>query len=238
MNRLESILTARVAPASVSRRRFLQGATGLAAGGAAPALWAQRQPDTVHEIKGVVRVNGERINDKAVIKAGDTVMTGSDGKVVFVVGGDAFFLRERSELRIDKSPMGDYVVSGLRMLTGAVGAVFGKRTGTQVTIATPTVTAGIRGTGCYMESRGEGTYFCTCYGAIELTGMKDTSQKELIAASHHRPKFVLNEPRDGRWIVDAKVDNSHEDWEMDMLEKCVGRRAPWFTGLPNPYKDN
>ena len=238
MHRIESILSTGTAPALVSRRRFLQGAAGLTAAAAAPALWAQRQPDSVHEIKGVVRVNGERINDKGIIKTGDTVMTGSDGKVVFVIGGDAIFLRERSELRIDKSPMGDYIVSGLRMLTGAVGAVFGKRAGAQVTIATPTVTAGIRGTGCYMESRGEGTYFCTCYGAIELTGMKDASQKQLIAASHHRPKYVLNEPRDGQWIVDAKVENSHEDWEMDMLEKCVGRRAPWFSGLPNPYKDN
>ena len=229
MNRLESILTAGIGPALVSRRRFLQGATGLAAGGAAPAIWAQRQPDSIHDLKGAVRVNGELINSRAVIKAGDTVMTGSDGKVAFVIGSDAFFLRERSELHIDKSLLGDYVVSGLRMLTGAVGAVFGKRAGAQVTIATRTVTAGIRGTGCYMESRGEGTFFCTCYGAIELTGLKDPSQKEFVAASRHNPKFVLNEPRDGRWIVDAKVENSHEDWEMDMLEKCVGRRAPWYT---------
>jgi hypothetical protein len=229
MKRLESILTAGIAPAVVSRRRFLQGATGLAAGGAAPAIWAQRQPNSIHEIKGAVRVNGELINSRAVIKAGDTVMTGSDGKVAFVIGCDAFFLRERSELRIEKSALGDYVVSGLRMLTGAVGAVFGKRAGAQVSIATPTVTAGIRGTGCYMESRGEGTFFCTCYGAIELTGLKDPSQKELISASRHNPKFVLNEPRDGRWIVDARVESSHEDWEMDMLEKCVGRRAPWYT---------
>ena len=238
MSHIKTILASRTSPALASRRRFLQGAAGLAAGSGASAAWAQRQPNSIHEIKGVVRVNGERINDKSTIKAGDTVTTGSDGKLVFVIGSDAFFLRERSELRIDKSPMGDFIVSGLRMLTGAVGAVFGKRSGTQVSIATPTVTAGIRGTGCYMESRGEGTYFCTCYGAIELTGMKDNSQKQLIAAAHHRPKYVLNEPRDGQWIVDAKVENSHEDWEMDMLEKCVGRRAPWFSGQPNPYKDN
>jgi hypothetical protein len=215
MKHLESMLTARSAPAVITRRGFLQGAAGITAGLTAgahmPAAWAQKPPDSIHEIKGVVRVNGERINDKAVIKTGDTIITGSDGKVVFVVGGDAFFLRERSELRLEKSPMGDFFVSSLRMLTGAVGAVFGKRSGTQVTIATPTVTAGIRGTGCYMESRGEGTYFCTCYGAIELTGAKDPSQKELISAARHRPKYVLNEPRDGNWIVDAKVENSHEE---------------------------
>ena len=240
MNHLPLILSSRNAPALIARRGFMTSAAGLAGAAAMPALmqpaWAQRQPDSIHDISGVVRVNGERINDRAVIKTGDLVTTGSDGKVVFVIGADAFFLRERSELRIEKSPMGDFTVSALRMLTGAVGAVFGKRQGTQVAINTPTVTAGIRGTGCYMESRGEGTYFCTCYGAIELTGMKDATQKQMNTASRHAPKIVLSEPRDGQWIVDAKVDNTHTDAEMDILEKCVGRRAPWFTGAPNPYQ--
>ena len=229
--------SARWPPAGMARRDLLRGAAGLAGGLAWSPARAQAPP-SVHDITGMVRVNGERVDGRAVIRAGDTVLTGSDGKIVFVVGGDAFFLRERSELRIEKSTLGDFTVTALRMLTGAVGAVFAKRQGAQVAIATPTVTAGIRGTGCYMESRGEGTYFCTCYGAIELTGMKDPTQTELIAAARHRPKFVLNEARDGRWIVDAKVDNTHTDAEMDMLEKCVNRRAPWFTGQANPYKDN
>lgn len=232
MNRLESILNARIAPAiltRVTRRDFLQGGAGLTAATMAPSLWAQRPVESIHDLKGAVRVNGELINDKAVIKTGDVITTGSDGKVVFAVGGDAFFMRERSELHIEKSMSGIFAISALRMLTGAVGMVFGKRSGSQVTVSTPTVTAGIRGTGCYMETRGEATYFCTCYGAIELTGMKDATQTELIDASHHRPKLVYSEPRDGQWIVDAKVDNTHTDGEMDMLEKCVGRRAPWFT---------
>ena len=241
MNRLESILIARTAPAiitRVTRRDFLHSAAAIAAGAAglaAQPLWAQAPVESIHDLKGAVLVNGERINGRAVIRSGDTVQTGSDGRVTFVVGGDAFFLRERSELRIEKSPMGDFSISALRMITGAVGMVFGKRSASQVAITTPTVTAGIRGTGCYMETRGDATYFCTCYGAIELTGVQDTSQKALIAASHHQPKLVYREPRDGQWIADAKVDNTHTDAEMDMLEKCVGRRAPWFTGGPNPY---
>ncbi len=233
---IETILSTRVAPAIVRRRGFLQGVAGVVAGAAAPALWAQRQTRSIRQLSGLVRVNGERVNDRAVIRTGDLVTTGSDGKVVFVVGSDAFFLREGSGLQIEKSPMGDFTVSALRMLTGAVGAVFGKRSGSQVAIATPTVTAGIRGTGCYMQSQGEGTYFCTCYGTIELTGMKDqATQKALIAASHHQPKMVLNEPRDGQWIVDADVGVTHTDAEMDMLERAVGRRAPWFSGAANPY---
>lgn len=236
MTRINAILISRQPPAMLPRRAFLQGMAGIAAGAAAPALWAQRQTRSIRQLSGLVRVNGERVNDRAVIRTGDVVTTGTDGKVVFVIGGDAFFLREGSELQIDKSPMGDFTVSALRMITGAVGAVFGKRSGSQVAIATPTVTAGIRGTGCYMQTQGEGTYFCTCYGAIELTGMRDqTTQKALVAASHHQPKLVLNEPRDGQWIVDANVGETHTDAEMDMLERTVGRRAPWFSGGPNPY---
>lgn len=236
MTRIDAILSSRQPPALLHRRRFLQGVAGVAAVGAAPVLWAQRQPRSIRQLSGLVRVNGERVNDRAVIRAGDVVTTGTNGKVVFVIGSDAFFLRERSELQIDKSPMGEFTVTALRMLTGAVGAVFGKRSGTQVAIATPTVTAGIRGTGCYMQSQGDGTYFCTCYGAIELTGMRDqTTQKALISASHHQPKLVLNEPRDGQWIVDAAVGVTHTDAEMDMLERTVGRRAPWYSGGANPY---
>lgn len=236
MKQLEDVIATHRAPAILSRRGFLQVGAGLGGALALPPLWAQKPVESIHDISGVVRVNGERINDKAVIRTGDVVTTGSDGKVVFVVGADAFFLRERSELRIEKSPMGDFAVSALRMLTGAVGMVFGKRSTAQVVVTTPTVTAGIRGTGCYMETRGEGTYFCTCYGAIELTHNKESTQTELVAASHHKPKFVLTEPRDGRWITDANVDNTHADWEMDMLEKCVGRRAPWIDSGNNPYK--
>ena len=236
MTRIDALLSNRQPPVFLQRRRFLQGVAGVAAAGAAPALWAQRQPRSIRQLSGLVRVNGERVNDRAVIKTGDLVTTGSDGKVVFVVGSDAFFLREGSGLQIEKSPMGDFTVSALRMLTGAVGAVFGKRSGSQVAIATPTVTAGIRGTGCYMQTQDTGTYFCTCYGAIELTGMRDqATQKALVAASHHQPKLVLNEPRDGQWIVDANVGETHTDAEMDMLERTVGRRAPWFSGGPNPY---
>ena len=239
MKHILDILGSARAPAVLTRRSFLAGTAGLAGAGLAVPSWAQpARVESIHDIRGVVRVNGERINNRAEIRTGDIVTTGSDGRVTFVVGNDAFFLRERSELRIERSEMGAFAVSALRMLSGAVGMVFGKRQASQVTIATPTVTAGIRGTGCYMETRGEGTYFCTCYGAIDLTDNKDATRSELIRASHHSPKMVLNEPRDGQWIVNSGVDNTHTDEEMDILEKCVGRRAPWFTGGLNPYQTN
>ena len=41
-----------------------------------------------------------------------------------------------------------------------------------------------------------------------------------------RQRHVLHQPRDGALILPAAME-THTDAEMDMLEKCVGRRAPW-----------
>ena len=85
LNRLPRILVAKQAPAILTRRGFLAGAAGLAGAavwqGGSSQAWGQRQPDTIHDISGTVRVNGERINSRAVIKAGDLVTTGPDGKI-------------------------------------------------------------------------------------------------------------------------------------------------------------
>ena len=50
------------------------------------------------------------------------------------------------------------------MLTGGLLAVWkGNRQ-----IETSVATAGIRGTGCYIEVEKRRTYFCLCYGAVVL----------------------------------------------------------------------
>jgi hypothetical protein len=44
-------------------------------------------------------------------------------------------------------------------------------------------TAGIRGTGIYTETRGDGTYFCTCWGAVDLAATDDASDRQLVESS-------------------------------------------------------
>jgi FecR protein len=232
-SRLSAILLARSAPAIITRRGFVLGGAALAAGLAAPPLWAQRNAPAVRSLSGLVRVNGERASNTAPIGAGDTVSTGPDGRISFVVGGDAFFLRENSELKIEASSAGRNIVNSLRMLTGALGSVFAKRRGGQVLLQTPTVTAGIRGTGCYTEVRDEGVYFCTCFGAIELTSAAG-GQRELVVASHHDARMVMRDAGSGSSIIPSSVGR-HTDVEMDNLEKLVGRRAPWI-GTPDENK--
>ncbi len=180
----------------------------------------------IHYLRGLVRVNGERItSERAVIRPGDTLMTGSDGQLWFAVGQDAFFLRQRTELVLQPSANQISIVGALRLVTGAVGAAFGKRSADRVQISTSTATIGIRGTGTYMETRGEGLYFCTCHGEVELTSVR-TGESAIVAATQHSPRFCPNEPVEGKWIMPAPFE-THTDDEMDALEKCVGRRAPW-----------
>ncbi len=182
--------------------------------------------DGIHYLRGLVRVNGERItSEKAVIRPGDTLTTGSDGQIWLAIGADAIFLRQRTELVIQPNAVRSSVIGALRLVTGAVGAVFGKRSSEQVRILTATATIGIRGTGTYMETRGEGLYFCTCHGQVELTSVR-TGASAIVAATQHAPRLCPNEPVDGQWIMDAPFE-THTDDEMDGLEKCVGRRAPW-----------
>jgi hypothetical protein len=219
--------------ATLSRRRFLAGSAAALATTAAGVwlpLGAEAAESSIHELRGDVLVNGRRIDRNATVRAGDSVVTTSSGYVVFVVGSDAFMLRERSEVRLEPASGQAALIAGLRLLTGAIGAVFGRRPAGRVNIVAATVTAGIRGTGVYLETRGEGTYFCSCYGTVDLQANANTSDRETIEASrHNNPRMILNQPRDGQLFVPAPFQ-THTDAEMDMLEKCVGRRAPWAQG--------
>ena len=210
-------------PYLFNRRNFLLGTAGLFL--ALPTR-AQRV-DSIHDLRGDVRVNGRRIDRDAVIRPGDEIITTANGYLVFVLGQDAFMLRERSELRLEPSPGQPLLVQGLRLVTGALGAVFGRRPGAGARIHAPTVTAGIRGTGCYLETRGDGTYFCTCYGTIELAANANERDRETSTTTrHNNPRLVLSQPRDGQLFLPAPFE-THTDEEMDMLEKCVNRRSPW-----------
>ena len=215
----------------LDRRGFLAGSAAALATTTA-GLWlpltAWAAESSIHDLRGEVLVNGKPIDKNAVIRAGDTVVTTSNGYVVFVVGKDAFMLRERGEIRLEPGASDGLLVTGLRLVTGALGAVFGKRQAGRVNIVAATVTAGIRGTGVYLETRGEGTYFCSCFGTVDLQANANPNDREsIVATRHNNPRMILNQPKDGQLFAPAPFQ-THTDAEMDMLEKCVGRRAPWI----------
>jgi hypothetical protein len=210
----------------MEKRTFLSGTAALAAGTLLPLPARAQGAARIDTLRGEVRVNGRRIGADAVIRAGDRIATGADGFVAFVLGRDAFMLRSRGELHIDPGSE-SFLVTGLRLLTGALGAVFGRRTGAGVKIFAPTVTAGIRGTGCYVEARGDSTYFCTCYGTIDMASSANPRERITATCRHHdAPSLFLSRARDGALILPAAMA-THSDEEMERLAHAAGLRTAW-----------
>jgi hypothetical protein len=214
--------------AALRRRGFLTGSAALAALALLPLSAGAQSEARIHSLAGDVRVNGRRIDARGRIGPGDVVTTVADGYVLFSIGADAFLVKPGSELRLEPSPE-PLLVTGLRLLTGALGAVFGPRKTGNVRIVTPTVTAGIRGTGCYVEARGESTYFCTCYGTIAMASTVNPRERVTATTTHHNaPQLFLRKPRNGSVIAPTGME-THTDADLETLEQAVGRRAPWAT---------
>ena len=201
----------------------------LAAGAVAGALLTFPQLAFGGKLLGVaseVYVNGKRAYRGATIRPGDVVKTGGRSEAVFVVGKDAFMLRERSEMRLLASDSGiSSVAAGLRVFTGALLSVFGSG---ERKLLTSTATAGIRGTGVYVEVSSELTYFCTCYGAVELADSSGSETRQ-VRAIHHEAHLVHAEPQVGS-VFEAATMRNHYDEELRLLENLVGREPPFMPG--------
>lgn len=210
------------------RRRFLRqtaallpaaGLTGLIAEALARGNDPQQQG--IRKLSGEVRVNGQAATVGTLVKPGDTVTTGKGSEAIYVIGQDAYLQRESSSVTFAKDV--------LRIISGKLLSVFGRG---NKDINVPTATIGIRGTGCYIETEGEGskakTYFCLCYGTAEVTPTAAPAQKETITTRHHdKPHWIHNDASMPRSMVAAGVIN-HTDAELEMLEALVGRLPPFM----------
>jgi hypothetical protein len=142
---------------------------------------------------------------------------------VFVVGNTAFQMRQNSRLTVERGATLNSV-SVLRLLTGAVASVWGRGTSRQ--IVTPTLTAGIRGTGVYAEvfpQQNFRSYFCNCYGEVQMGAGTD---KTISRADYHQSFWAEPEAKDGRFLIPAKAIN-HTDEEIEYLAKLIGQRTAW-----------
>lgn len=179
---------------------------------------------SVHTHSGGVRVNGRPVDVGTLIRASDVVETDADGKLVFVVGKDAFLLRGQSRLELIAASAGQFAVGTLRLATGRLLSVFGR---TAHRVETVTATIGIRGTGLYVDSQPDRTYVCTCYGTTEIAAVGDPQSSEIIKASHHdAPRYVLASGSSGERI-EAAPFKDHTDEELELLEALVGRTTPF-----------
>lgn len=202
------------------RRSFLQGAAAFTALGGWGSAWAQSRSNIV-ELRGDALINGQRLLPQQTIQTGDTLQTGPRSTLTFVLGNAAFHVRQNSSLTLERGATLN-AVSLLRLISGAVGSVWGK--GGLRQIVTPTLTAGIRGTGVYTEVfPDQRSYFCNCYGVVEMAAGADQALSE---SSYHQSFWGEVSPKDGRMLTPAKAIN-HTDEEVEYLAKLVNQRTAW-----------
>lgn len=204
------------------RRGFLQAAAAWTAAGGLASAQAQQRSNIV-ELRGDATVNGRPLSAQQTIQTGDQVQTGPGSTLIFAVGGSAFHLRENTSIAIER---GDTLnmVSVLRLLTGAMVSVWGR--GSHRRIVTPTLTAGIRGTGVYTEVRANEnfrSYFCNCYGTVELAAGEDST---VSRAGYHQSFWAEPAPVNGRRLAYAPPIN-HTDEEVEFLARLVNQRTAW-----------
>jgi hypothetical protein len=220
------------------RRAFLLRAlaAGLLAAGGVGRAGAQvfgRRPQplpagrSVYEATGAVSVDGQAAAASTRVGARSRIETGKSAQLIFVVGTDAFLLRESSRLELEGEGV---LVNTLRLAAGALLSVFGRN---DKRFVTPTATIGIRGTGLYVESDPERSYVCTCYGDVAIGTPDDRSVTERIVSRHHdAPRYVLK-PGAAKRIQPAPFVN-HTDVELALIEALVGR-APPFSLFDEDY---
>ncbi|MBC7917622.1 MAG: FecR domain-containing protein [Rhodoferax sp.] len=197
--------------------------------GTKPAKLPEGQ--SIYSIAGDVKVNDKPASLSTSIKPGDVVQTGTNSQLIFVVNTHSMILRGDSRLVIEKPPqlpadnsVGSFLIGGLRLITGKFLSV---SRNSPMRVTTSTATIGIRGTGFYVESDPEQTYFCTCYGVTEVQATDDPQSREQVAAAHHdRPLYIVKDGGAGKNIRNAPFIN-HSDQELSLIETLVGRKVPF-----------
>ena len=143
---------------------------------------------SIYRLDGDATINGQPATLNSPIRPGDEIRTGARSRLVFAVDQDAFLLRENSQMQLEAP---NAVISTVRMLTGALLSVFGRRR-QPLRVSTTVATIGIRGTGIYVESDPEQSYICTCYGETQLQTADDPNISETIVSQQHdAPRYVL-----------------------------------------------
>jgi hypothetical protein len=215
------------------------GARGQRTFGNRPSRLPPQQ--SIYRLTGEVKVNAREADLQTRIRAGDTVETGRDAELVFVIGGNAMILRSGSRLEIappqQPTEASSLIVTGLRLLTGAVLSVSRRQ---PLRLETAVATIGIRGTGFYAESEPAETYFCTCYGEADVAASADPeSRTTVVAQAHDRPLYVIAGGAAGNNVRSAPMKN-HSNEELILIETLVGRTPPFGPssyGYPGTRSD-
>ena len=168
--------------------------------------------------KGEISVNGKRSRKGSAIGPGQTVRTGKGAEAIYVIGSNAFLQGESSEVHFGIDALTDF----MRIASGHILSVFGQG---QKRIRTAHATIGIRGTACHITFEPERTYFCLCYGEVDILLPKaGKAPVQLKAAHHDKPVYI---PSHGNGDLMPAGMQDHDDDELKLLEALVGRSPPF-----------
>ncbi|MES2282296.1 MAG: iron dicitrate transport regulator FecR [Pseudomonadota bacterium] len=204
------------------RRDTLKAAAAWVAMGGFGASMAQQRTNVVQQT-GDALLNGSRLLPGQTIQTGDQLQTGPGSSLVFVMGNASFLVRQNTMMTVERGATLS-AVSILRLVTGAVASIWNK--GGSRSIVTPTLTAGIRGTGVYTEvlpQQDSRTYFCNCYGTVDLNA---SGSKQLSQSDYHQSFWAEPASKEGPRLTPAGYLN-HTDAEQEFLAELIGQRTYW-----------
>lgn len=207
----------------LGRRRFLTSVAALPLALYLPIgnATGKKLTGVIHELQGDVFINKRVASQTSSIQAGDRISVAFGGRLVFSMGEDSYLLQEGSSLEVASKD--NAIVSGLRLLTGGLLSVFGKRD-TTTRIYTHTATIGIRGTGVYLNSQPDNLYFCTCYGKTDLH--LGHNHDEHIESTHHNAFNITGKSQRSMTMTATEVIG-HTDDDLRLLERYSGRKPPF-----------
>lgn len=203
------------------RRDVIKAAAAWMAMGGWTAASAQQRSNVV-QLTGDAMVNGARLQSGQIVQTGDKLQTGPGSSLIFTMGNSSFLVRQNTIMSVERGSTLN-TVSLLRIVSGAVASVWNK--GSDRSITTPTLTAGIRGTGIYTEvlpEQNSRTYFCNCYGTVDLYA----GSIQVASQSQYHQSF-WTQP-DGASLAPAGAIN-HSDEELEFLAQLINQRTAWQT---------
>lgn len=154
-------------------------------------------------------------------KDGSFIVKSDKEDVRFRVGTSALLLRPKTEVSFKTDGVG---IKTLQLITGGVMGVFAPGS---KTIETKTFSAGIRGTGIYLEEHEcDKDYICLCYGKADYVA-KNGKKFASIITTHHDNPLMITGKKDGDVGFAPFQANNHNDDELRTLEKMCQRTVPF-----------
>ncbi len=178
-------------------------------------------------LEGDVFVDGSAAQFGTVIRPGAVIETGGSSLCDVVFG-------EKNVIRIYENTITelDMYTGRAELKKGSLGAVLYRLTsfispdGAKFQVSSPDVVAGVRGTALYLKIEDDGqTYFCTCYGKIQLEAPTGKARRTVEAYHHRAYRYITGE--DGKVRLERALKEHHDDISMEAIAKRIGEQIEW-----------